>query len=289
MSDTLLRSRLIRLAATHPEFRKDLLPILKSACACDEVADDGASKTPKEASHKKNAGTRIIRKVLATFIRVISVKSESDTGNRAVTGIMQVDLGQKEPILPLKFIASVSPSGMVLGFTSARATTGAGAEALTGVWKGLFQEAVTSGILDSYAGVAEALPEANMHMASAKKAGDFAPASIGKEVSGPTGEKDSDAGKPWAKGHFKQDQFSELAKKQKDGILDDGKADPAGKTAGCEKLPEGGMRDNCEAKKEEGAENEKEDAKKEAALRKGLIRLAAMHPEFRADLLPLLK
>jgi hypothetical protein len=29
----------------------------------------------------------------------------------------------------------------------------------------------------------------------------------------------------------------------------------AGKTAGCEKLPEGGMRDNCEAKKEEGKES----------------------------------
>jgi hypothetical protein len=33
MSDTDLRTRLIRLAHTHPEFRKDLLPLLKSAGA----------------------------------------------------------------------------------------------------------------------------------------------------------------------------------------------------------------------------------------------------------------
>ena len=43
---------------------------------------------------------------------------------------------------------------------------------------------------------------------------------------------------------------------------------PLIKSAGCEKLPEGGMRDNCEKKKEEGASNDKEeDAKKEAALK----------------------
>lgn len=31
MSDTLLRNRLIRLASEHPEFRKDLLPLIASA------------------------------------------------------------------------------------------------------------------------------------------------------------------------------------------------------------------------------------------------------------------
>jgi hypothetical protein len=35
--------------------------------------------------------------------------------------------------------------------------------------------------------------------------------------------------------------------------------------AGCEKLPEGGMRDNCEKKKEEGGEEKKEASKKTAA------------------------
>jgi hypothetical protein len=33
---------------------------------------------------------------------------------------------------------------------------------------------------------------------------------------------------------------------------------PLLKEAGCEKLPEGGMRDNCEAKKEEGKGKDKE-------------------------------
>lgn len=31
MSDAILRTRLIRLASEHPEFRKDLLPLIKSA------------------------------------------------------------------------------------------------------------------------------------------------------------------------------------------------------------------------------------------------------------------
>lgn len=61
------------------------------------------------------------------------------------------------------------------------------------------------------------------------------------------------------------------------------------KNAGCEKLPEGGMRDNCEKKKQEGGGEEKEDEKKEASLRAGLIRLAHTHPEFRKDILPLLR
>ena len=35
----------------------------------------------------------------------------------------------------------------------------------------------------------------------------------------------------------------------------------SGKTAGCEKLPEGGMRDNCEKKQEEGKENKGKEAR----------------------------
>lgn len=58
---------------------------------------------------------------------------------------------------------------------------------------------------------------------------------------------------------------------------------PLIKSAGCEKLPEGGMRDNCEKKVEEGKKNDKE-----ASLRSGLIKLAHSHPEFRKDLLPLI-
>lgn len=52
--------------------------------------------------------------------------------------------------------------------------------------------------------------------------------------------------------------------------------------AGCEKLPEGPMRDNCEKKKEEGG-------KKEAALRAATIRLARENPALRPHLLPLLQ
>lgn len=53
--------------------------------------------------------------------------------------------------------------------------------------------------------------------------------------------------------------------------------------AGCEKLPEGGMRDNCEKKKEEGG---KDDAKKEAndAFRADLIKLGTTNPELRPQI-----
>jgi hypothetical protein len=79
------------------------------------------------------------------------------------------------------------------------------------------------------------------------------------------------------------------------------------KEAGCEKLPEGGMRDNCEKKKGEKGDDdkdEKDDDKDEkdddkgddkgdkkasdARLRSALIRLASENPAFRAKLLPIL-
>ena len=42
---------------------------------------------------------------------------------------------------------------------------------------------------------------------------------------------------------------------------------PLLKEAGCEKLPEGGMRDNCEKKKEEGEKSEKsEKSEKKASI-----------------------
>jgi hypothetical protein len=68
---------------------------------------------------------------------------------------------------------------------------------------------------------------------------------------------------------------------------------PTGKHAGCEKLPEGPMRDNCEKKKEEGGDkkDDKKDDKKaavdESHLREGLIRLAHAKPEFRDRIVPL--
>ncbi len=39
MSDTNLRAQLIRLAHEHPEFRKDILPLVKEAAAKPDLAE----------------------------------------------------------------------------------------------------------------------------------------------------------------------------------------------------------------------------------------------------------
>lgn len=99
-----------------------------------------------------------------------------------------------------------------------------------------------------------------------KEAGDFPPASIGKKMPGGSAEgvkgkgTVSDAGKPWMGGEFTQQENVELLDKQEKGKLSDGKADA---------LPE--------------------KVASDAVIRSRLIRLAHEHPEFRKDLLPLLR
>jgi hypothetical protein len=61
--------------------------------------------------------------------------------------------------------------------------------------------------------------------------------------------------------------------------------------AGCEKLPEGGMRDNCEKKKSEGGDKEETDkgSDKEASLfHDELVKLGTTNPELRPHIRPLL-
>jgi len=84
---------------------------------------------------------------------------------------------------------------------------------------------------------------------------------IGKEVSGPLL---SEPDEPYMKGEFTQQENTELHDMQVAGDLSDGVADPSPKTAAL-KL-----------------------AAAEKALRVDVIRLAHAHPEFRAELLPLL-
>lgn len=45
MSESTLRTALIKLAATHPEFRKDLLPLLKTAADKKDIPE-GVNLTP---------------------------------------------------------------------------------------------------------------------------------------------------------------------------------------------------------------------------------------------------
>lgn len=79
--------------------------------------------------------------------------------------------------------------------------------------------------------LAHANPEFRKDILPLLKEADFPPDSIGDQVSGPTGIPGSDAKKPWAKGEFTQQEFTELDKKQESGKLSDGKADGVGKSA----------------------------------------------------------
>lgn len=62
----------------------------------------------------------------------------------------------------------------------------------------------------------------------------------------------------------------------------------ADKFAGCEKLPEGPMRDNCEKKKEEGGKKATVLPSQDRRVREQLIRLAHARPEFRSKILPVI-
>ena len=104
--------------------------------------------------------------------------------------------------------------------------------------------------------LAHAHPEFRKDLLPIIKEADFDPSFIGKQTV-PVGEPASDAQKPWAKGQFTQQEFAELKEKQVAGNLSDGKADT--KTASDKNL------------------------------RAAIIRLAHAHPEFRKDLLPILK
>jgi len=100
--------------------------------------------------------------------------------------------------------------------------------------------------------LAKSHPEFRAKLLPLIKEADFDASTINEEVSGPEGLPGSDAQKPWAKGEFTQQEGSELLTKVEGGGL--GKA-----------------------------------ASDDAALRSNLIRLASAHPEFRSDILGLLK
>ena len=136
-------------------------------------------------------------------------------------------------------------------------------------------------------------PKADADKTAAAKKADFDAGSIAKTVAGPLEELPPK--EPAITGHFKQDKFHELHDKQVGGGLgksakvaafdllasafrsvfageDEDAETPAEEkaeqakeaavvTAGCEKLPEGGMRDNCEAKKKDGEDKPKDDKK----------------------------
>lgn len=155
MSDALLRARLIRLASEHPEFRKDLLPLIKSAgCEklpeggmrdnCEKKKEEGAKSDEgekKEAASKKQAGMAILRKM--TLIQVRVVQHRVTPTGLLVGGMMLIDFGSGTSD-PIRFTAMVSQVGgmyQVLSVSPVRAVTGGGADVILGVLRSALQEA----------------------------------------------------------------------------------------------------------------------------------------------------
>jgi len=130
-----LRTQIIRLAHTHPEFRNDLLPLLKNA---EEEEEDVVEE---KTSKKKASGTAIVRRLAQIIVRIMSTK---DLGSDAheITGKMTVKFGETE-ILPLLFTAEVSNTEgtwQVAEMTPRRAVSGAGAEILLGFYEAALVE-----------------------------------------------------------------------------------------------------------------------------------------------------
>lgn len=138
--------------------------------------------------------------------------------------------------------------------------------------------------------LAHANPALRPHLLRALKATEEAKSAeedkSARFTEGPEGKKEFDA---WIKKQPKEVQDDWAANKDK---YQDKFKSAAGRLfataaaqryAGCEKLPEGPMRDNCEKKKEEGGKD------KEAALRAATIRLAHENPKLRPHLLKLLQ
>ena len=136
MNDAILRTRLIRLASEHPEFRKDLLPLIKSA----------GSESDKEARSQKQGGSATHRATIGFRVRTTRV-TPVPMGARWVEGVMTMTRGV-EDVAPLKFEASVLDNGggfyEVVTFAPLRAVSGAGAEGLLSFYKEMFSEIIAA-------------------------------------------------------------------------------------------------------------------------------------------------
>lgn len=177
MSDKALRSQLIRLAHQHPEFRKDILPLVT---ACDsegpmmgkfeegKPADPTSQMSPEDAKkweemndkHKDNfkgAGTdkraarAVARRMTNIVVRVTQVKPDrmpkSEDGDLAFAGIMTVDFGGETTAENLRFVAGArpGPSGYtVTWFHLQKSLSGSGAEFIERMLSGVLQEVMTS-------------------------------------------------------------------------------------------------------------------------------------------------
>ena len=158
-----LRASLIRLASEHPEFRKDLLPLLASekSAGCEKLPEGGMRENcekKKEEGAKKTAGSAMIRTMIGVRVRTFGVKQRPMKKGDwipefEVSGIMSINTGSpSDEVAPFKFEAVVqshgSPGGMetqtkVVDFQSHKSVTGAGSDGLLQFYRVLFSRAVS--------------------------------------------------------------------------------------------------------------------------------------------------
>jgi hypothetical protein len=271
MSDAALRSSLIRLAKANPNLRNDLLTVL---AGCEKLPEGGMRDNCEK---KKEEGKEASSRRTADLLR--SSDASNTTAIRPATA-MQL-LHQRSGAANVGIISELLQEAgrFFLGYEITDPEDMALVE-LRDVSQALARKFVQKMMIHRMTG-----DDFSM------KAAGFPADSIGELVPGAEGGPGSDAKKPWMKGEFTQQEFEELDEKQVDGDLSDGKAEfepmkmasenalrvglirlaqthpefrqallPILKDAGCEKLPEGGMRDNCEKKKEEGKDEKKEAA-----------------------------
>ena len=153
-----LRASLIRLASEHPEFRKDLLPLLASekSAGCEKLPEGGmrenCEKKKEEGAKSKTAGSAMLRTMIGVRVRTFGTKRVPGRGGPDeihVSGIMSINTGSpSDDVAPLKFEAVCQTYGedgtiKVVDFQSHKAVTGAGSEGLLQFYRVLFSRAVS--------------------------------------------------------------------------------------------------------------------------------------------------
>lgn len=174
-SDKVLRERLIRLAHSNPEFRADLLPLIKSACGSEGPMlarfEEGVPADPTEnmseedaktwwAEHAKNkdnfkgatnktAAMAVVRRTIAIAVRILSSKPDITPrgvpSGLMVAGQMSIDFGGEIQPDAVRFTAGLAPGGksyQVVWFTPTKTVSGAGADLILGVLEAALQEAL---------------------------------------------------------------------------------------------------------------------------------------------------
>lgn len=240
----------------------------------DRIEGDDIGNDAKMAS-RKQAGMVRVRKPVTIAVRVLQQREDLNFGGLNVLGQMSIDFGSG--LGSFRFVArieNIEGTWTVLSFAPQKSVSGAGAEVVLKILESALTEALAKGG-DQLLGSAE-------EMIMASKKADFDPNEIGDEEAPAQHDKDESYMKV-----FTQDEHSEMLEtEQKDQwgkvkafLVRKAHAHPELRKAalefiaGCEKLPEGPMRDNCEGKDKSNDNDgkDKDKAKDDGKMPKELL------------------